>query len=157
MSKATDKLSRLMSNLKKLPANRRAYWLAHLKTMSIKPTRELGADGHITVLEPINIQGKIPGPESDWLLNIANYLDKIYSGSSDFVDETTLAYANHLDRVYTAVADEAKKIPGTIGTGVGNLVKPAVDPLTGGGALPYVLGAAAALALIFYGNKLLRR
>lgn len=142
MSQATDKLSKLMKNLKKLPANRRAFYLKKLKTLeeiikqieSSKSGVELGDDS-----------------QSDWLLDLANYLDKSYNivlnkpveTIKDKSGQLLLQYANSMDKIYNAVADEVAKIPASTGKAIGKL--------TGTGDYwPYILGAAVALGTVYY-------
>lgn len=141
MSQATDKLSKLMKNLQKLPANRRAFYLQKLKALesiirqieSAKSGVELGLD------------------DSDWLLDLANWLDKAYNTVltkpveevKDHAGQLMLDYANSLDKIYTAVADEAAKIPASTGKAIGKL--------TGTGDYwPYILGAVVAFGAVYY-------
>src|SRR3990172_6755815 len=108
MSKATNKLQSIMQLLKKLPASRRAFWLKKLKVLLPHSQGYVEADDEL----------------GDWLLDTANWLDKVYSSAADQIDENTLYLANSVDKIYNTVADEAKKVPAMIGTGASKLVKP---------------------------------
>ena len=137
MSKATNKLQSIMQLLKKLPASRRAFWLKKLKALLPQSQGYVEADDEL----------------GDWLLDTANWLDKVYSSAADQIDENTLYLANSVDKIYNTVADEAKKVPAMIGTGASNLVK----PLTVGEYWPYLLGAGVALGVTYYVTKMMPR
>lgn len=119
MSKATDKLAKLLKNLKKLPAKRQAYYLQQLRDLE-------------TLIKNIE---KLKDPTStelgsdDWVLGLANWLDKAYSGTTGTIsnvtktvqrkyDDMVLQSVNQLDKIYTGIADEVKKLPGIAGKGL---------------------------------------
>ncbi len=140
MSKATDKLAKLMQNLKKLPANRRAYYLQKLKAL----------EEIIKKIESTPLEADTDILDSQWMLDFANSLDKAYSyvssGASSVprqVENINLQLANQVDTLYNAIATEVAQIPATTGKVIGRL--------TGTGDYwPYVLGAAVALGTVYY-------
>ena len=128
-----------MQSLKKLPSDRKAYWLKKLKELEtlVKTIEEL--------------KGPVPTElgSDDWILGLANWLDKTYSGTvkttknvtepiTNKLSEMQLKAANTLDTIYNGVADEVKKMPGVAGK--------AVTDFTGTSNWPY----AIALGFVLY-------
>ena len=97
-------------------------------------------------------------PESDWLLDFANYLDKAYesvgtsvSRAGDKASEFQLAYANSLENVYNTVSKEVANVGDkstkAVGTGFQNL-------LPGGASGPYMIGGIVALIAAYYVSQI---
>lgn len=90
-----------------------------------------------------------PEEQRDWLLDTANWLDKVHSATVDSTKKTIanvsnldLLFANNLEKVYNAVADEVKKIPKKTGE--------AIDELTDDSFWPYLIGGGVVLAAVLY-------
>lgn len=126
----------LMKNMQKLTPARQKFWLDKLKAVRNTPSKELGA-------EPTSQANK------DWLLDTANWFDKVYSSAADTlkkgaanVSGVDLLYANQLDKIYNTVADEVAKVPETTGK--------AFQKLTGDNFWPYLIGGGVVLAAVLY-------
>jgi hypothetical protein len=130
-----EKFVIFLANLKQLPVSRQKYWLAKVKALRAKiDNAELG--------DEIESQ-------SDWLLDTANWLDKVYNyvGSlpaqaQNAASDLQLQMVNELDKVYTAVSDEVVKIPGK--------TNKALTDLTGTSLWPWYLGIGIGLGAYLY-------
>lgn len=130
-----EKFVIFLANLKQLPVPRQKYWLAKVKALRAKlDNAELG--------DEIESQ-------SDWLLDTANWLDKVYTyvGSlptqaQNATSDLQLQMVNELDKVYTAVSDEVVKMPGK--------TNKAITDLTGTSLWPLYLGIGLGLGAYLY-------
>lgn len=150
-----QKFATVLRNIKKLNQSRQTYWLTKIKTLRNKyRSAELGVPPAKASVKPSS---------SDWLLDTANWLDKVYSSVGTSASETTLAVANEMDKIYNGVAVEAKNFGKSYAEtthGAGNVVGGTLGGVLGGfldrsgirgdGYAPYLFGAVAALAAYVY-------
>lgn len=114
------------------------------------------ATGKVIQMPTTTIVGNIVQPQRDWLLDTANWFDRVYESAGKSLstagrklEDFQLGYVNQLDKVYTAVSDEVAKVPQKTGKAIGDL--------TGTDYWAYIIGAGAALVGIYYLSSVMPR